>query len=335
MRRYTLTNFGLANLKLESVEPPPLLPGHVRVDMRALSLNYRDLLVMEGHYNAKLRLPITPISDGAGVVLEAAPDVRDFCPGDPVLSVFVPDWLGGQYRMEYLRSTLGTPGPGWAAEQVVLPTAALMKMPDALDFAAAATLPIAAVTAWSALHAGGFHGGTTVLTLGTGGVAIFTLQLAKALGARVLITSSSDEKLAHARQLGADVTINYRATPDWDAQVLKQTGGLGADLIVETAGAATLGQSLNACRASGTIALLGALGNMLGQLNTGPLIMKQIRLIGIMVGSRMAAEDVLAFVVRQRIKPVIDRRFAFDELPQALAAMKSAAHFGKIVVERK
>lgn len=333
MRRFVLSAFGLANLKLEESAAPTPGPGEVRVDLRAMSLNFRDLMVIEGVYNAKLRLPVTPISDGAGVVSAVGAGVTDWKLGDQVMGVFSPDWRDGPYRMEQLKTTLGTPGPGWASEQVVLPGHALLRIPQGYDFMQAATLPIAAVTAWSALQAGGAAAGSTVLTLGTGGVAIFTLQIAKALGCKVFITSSSDEKLARARELGADVRINYRSTPKWEDAVVEQTGGLGVDVTVETGGGGTLNQSLTATRAGGTVSLLGALTGLNAQVNAGAVIMKQIRIAGIMVGSRAGFEKLIGFLTTRKISPVIDRRYAFEQLPEALAAMKAAGHLGKIVIK--
>ncbi|HMQ16950.1 MAG TPA: NAD(P)-dependent alcohol dehydrogenase, partial [Phycisphaerae bacterium] len=203
------------------------------------------------------------------------------------------------------------------------------------DAAQVATLPIAALTAWNALvEAGGLQAGQTVLTLGTGGVSIFALQLAKAMGARVIITSGSDEKLARARALGADVAINYRATPNWEQVVIEHTGGAGADVTVETVGGESLSRSILATRAGGTIALMGALAGLNASVNTGLLMMKSIRIAGILVGSRGMFEALSRFVARHRILPVIDRRLPFDQLPDALRLMDRGEHFGKIVLTR-
>lgn len=237
--------------------------------------------------------------------------------------------------MEHLRTTLGTPGPGLAAEQVALPAEALLPLPEGYDAAQAATLPIAAVTAWNALvEAGRLEPGQTVLTLGTGGVSIFALQLAKALGGRVIITSRSDDKLARARELGADVAINYRTAPNWEQAVLEHTGGAGADVTVETVGGESLSRSILATRAGGTIALMGALAGLSASVNTGLLMMKSIRIAGILVGSRQMFEALSRFVSQHRIQPVIGRRLPFDQLPQALRLMDRGEHFGKIVLTR-
>jgi NADPH:quinone reductase-like Zn-dependent oxidoreductase len=333
MRAYRFHSFGLEHLKLEEVELPKPGPGEVMVDVKALSLNYRDLLILKGLYNPKLKLPATPISDGAGVVSAVGEGVTRVRVGDRVMSHFVSGWIDGPFRQEYVATTLGTPGPGLAAERAVLPADAVLPLPAGYDFAAAATLPIAALTAWSALvTVGHVQAGQTVLTLGTGGVSIFALQLAKALGARVIITSSSDDKLQRARQLGAEHTINYRTQPEWEQAALEFTGGTGVDLTVETAGPGTLDRSMKATRAGGVVALLGALTGRQGSITTGLLLMKRLHLVGIMVDSRAAFEALSRFLVEHRIKPVIDRTFGFEQLPAAFAHMEAGRHFGKIMV---
>lgn len=340
MRAYQLSRFGLENLILtESAEPAAPGPGQVLVRVQAISLNYRDLLVVRGHYNPKFKLPATPISDGAGRIERLGPDVAGLGVGDAVIANFVTGWHGGPFRGEYVGTTLGMPGCGMAAELVLLPANALLHFPRGYDAAQAATLPIAALTAWSALVTEGgldpsrSDNAATVLTLGTGGVSIFALQFAKALGARVIITSSSDEKLARARQLGADVGINYKANPDWEKAVIEHTGGQGADITVETGGAGTLDRSLVATRAGGRIGMLGALTGLKAEITTAAILMKRIRICGIMVDSKAAFAEMIHFIERHDIRPVIDRRFAFEDLPVALRAMESAGHFGKIVVE--
>ncbi len=333
MRVYRFHSFGLENLKLEDVAPPTPGPGEVVLDVKALSVNYRDLLVIKGQYNPKLKLPATPISDGAGIISAMGKNVTRVHVGDRVMSHFVAGWTDGPFREEYLATTLGTPGPGLAAEQVVLPAEAVLPLPDGYDEARAATLPIAALTAWSALvTVGNVRPHQTVLTLGTGGVAIFTLQLAKAMGARVIITSSSDDKLSRARRLGADHTINYKTTPDWEQSVLEFTGGEGADLTVETAGPGTLDRSMKATRAAGTIALLGALTGRQGPVTTGLILMKRLRICGIMVDSRAAFEGLSRFIAQHHVEPVISECFGFEQLPAAFRCREAAHHFGKIVV---
>lgn len=320
-------------MKLVELPEPSPEAGAVVVDVKALSLNFRDCLVISGKYNPKLKLPATPISDGAGVVSAVGPGVTRVQVGDRVMSHFVSGWVDGPFRQEYAGTTLGLPAAGLAAERVVLPAEALVPVPAGYDFAQAATLPIAALTAWSVLVTeADLQAGQLVLTLGTGGVSIFAVQIAKALGARVLLTSGSDEKLARARDVGADETINYRATPKWEQEVLARTDGIGVDVTVETVGAATLNQSMKATRAAGHIGLLGALHGLEGSVNTGLILMKRLHVDGILVDSRAAFEDLAQFVRAKRITPVIDRAFAFDALPDALRCLEAGQHFGKIVV---
>lgn len=334
MRAWTLPQFGVENLKLEEqapLETPPA--GHIAVDVKAFSLNYRDLLVVLGKYNSKLPLPATPISDAAGVVSAVGPNVTRWSVGDRVVSHFIADWIDGPLRPEHQKSSLGTPGPGLAAERVILPEHAWVAPPTGYSFQQAATLPIAALTAWSALLTeGSVQAGQTVLTLGTGGVSIFAVQIAKALGARVIITSSSDAKLRRARALGADEGINYAKTPDWSREVLSLTNGEGADVVVETGGAGTLNQSMKATRIGGRISLLGVLSGGVAEINTTLILMKRLTVCGIYVDSRAAFERMNAFLDQHKIEPVIDRIFSFEDFPEALRAMQRGEHFGKLVV---
>ncbi len=333
MRAYQLDQFGLDNLKLIETQRPEPGPDEILVDVKELSLNYRDLLVITGKYNPKLPLPAIPVSDGAGIVSAVGSEVTRVAVGDRVMSHFISAWLEGPFRQEYAGTTLGLPGPGLAADQVILSADAVVKVPDGIELSAAATLPIAALTAWSVLRTvTHVKTGQTVLTLGTGGVSIFAVQLARAMGADVIITSSSDEKLERARSLGATHTINYATQPKWEKQVLELTGGSGADVTVETVGAATLNQSLMATRAGGTIGLLGALKGLTGEVNTGLILMKRLHIAGVMVDSRAAFEDMTRFILKHDIQPVIDQNFAFQDLPAALRCMEAGRHFGKIVV---
>lgn len=334
MRAYRLHDFGLEHLRLEETEAPTPRNGEVLVRIRAMSLNYRDLLVARGQYSKSIRLPGVPIADAAGEIVAIGPGVENVREGDRICTHYVSAWQDGPFRAEYLKQTLGLPGPGVAAELVALPVGAVIAPPAEFDFAQAATLPIAALTAWSALVTeANLLPGQTVLTLGTGGVSIFALQIAKAHGARVIITSSSDEKLRRAAQLGADATINYRTHENWDAEVIRLTDGLGADVTVETAGIATLERSLKATRAGGMITYMGALTGLTGPINTGMIMMKRQRFCGILVDSHAAFEQMNVFLAKHRIQPVIDRRFPFDQLPEALRYLESGAHFGKVIVE--
>lgn len=334
MRAYRLSQFGLDHLHMKSSPPPTPGDGEVLIQVKAISLNHRDLMVIDGRYHPKLPLPAVPISDGAGVVAAVGANVDLVAVGDRIVTHFVTDWIDGPFRGEYLKTSLGTPGAGLAAEQVVLPAQAVLPIPAGYSFAEAATLPIAALTAWSALVTeGGMKTGQTVLTLGTGGVSLFALQLAKAMGIRVIITSSDDEKLVRASRLGADETINYRTTPEWDRVVLDRTNGVGVDVVVETGGSGTLERSLRATRPGGTIAFLGAITGLRSMLNVAPIVMKRLHVAGIYVDSKRNFEKLNRFLTSHRIQPVIDRTFSFEQLPGALLHLQAGAHFGKVVVE--
>lgn len=334
MRVYEFERFGIEHLRLGSAEERGPGAGEIVLSVRALALNYRDLMVVNGMYNPRLRLPATPISDAAGVVAAVGPGVERVKVGDRVCTQFVAGWLDGPFDVSYVRTSLGTPGPGLAVEQAVLPADAVVAMPAGYTFAEAATLPIAALTAWSCLRNAAQTGpGQTVLTLGTGGVSIFALQLAKALGATVIITSSSDEKLERARGLGADHGVNYRKFPSWHERVLEITGGRGVDLVVETGGAATLDESMSCCRGEATVALLGALTGLRAEVTTGLILMRRLRVCGIYVDSRARFEELIRFIDERGIRPVIGATFPFDRLADAFRLLQSGRHFGKVVVE--
>lgn len=334
MHTYEIASFGLDRLTRSERDLPEPGAGEIRLQIEALSLNFRDVLVIDGLYNPRLSLPAVPLSDGAGRITAVGSGVTAWSIGDKVMSHFIAGWQDGPFRAEYAGTTLGTPGPGLAAEEVILPADAVIAIPRGWDCAQAATLPIAALTAWSALVTeGGLQAGQTVLTLGTGGVSIFALQLARAMGAHVIVTSSSDDKLARARELGATAGIHYGRDPAWEKQVRDLTGGAGADVVVENGGVGTLSQSLRAVRGGGTIAMLGALTGLVGEVDIAPILMKRVRVAGIMVDSKAAFRALVGFLETHPVEPVISARFPFDQLPQALAHMKSGAHFGKIVVE--
>jgi len=332
MRAYRLERFDLAHVRPVDLEPPQPGPAEVLIAVRALSLNYRDLLIVKGQYNPRFSLPAIPLSDGAGEVVAVGAGVSRVRVGDRVMSHFVSGWIDGPYRGEYVRTTLGLPGPGLAAERVALPADAVVPLPRGYTFEQAAALPIAALTAWSALVTkGSLRPGQWVLTLGTGGVSIYALQIAKKLGASVVITSRSDEKLARARQLGADHTINYASNPEWPRTVTQLTDG-GAHVTVETGGAGTFDRSLLATRPGGVVATLGALTGLRAEINLGTILSKELRIAGIMTGSRAAFEELVRFLEEHHVEPVIDRVFPWEELPAALRHMEAGAHFGKIIV---
>lgn len=326
-------SFGFDALQLREIPPPDPGPGEVRVRVHATSLNFRDVLVISGRYNPRLELPFCPLSDGAGIVEAVGPGVEEWKVGQRVLSHYACGWEDGPFDRGVLARTLGTPGPGLAADEVVLPAEALVALPDALTFEVGATLPIAALTAWSCLVTEGeLRPDQWVLTLGTGGVSIFALQMAKAIGARVIVTSSSDEKLERARALGADGTVNYARNERWDKEVATLTEGRGAHVVVENGGVGTLSRSLKAVRAGGVVALPGALTGLVGEVDIAPILMKRVRVAGIFVDTRRALREMIAFLATHALEPVIDARFDLEELPQALEQMREQRHFGKIVL---
>jgi NADPH:quinone reductase-like Zn-dependent oxidoreductase len=321
-------------LQLVELPEPKPGPGQIVVRVRAVSLNYRDLITVEMERPGNLPPPFSPCSDGAGEVVAVGDGVDSLKIGDRVAGLFFQEWQDGPFDLRYHAQSLGGSAPGMLSEYVVLPETGAIRVPDTLTFEEAACLPCAAVTAWQALFTrGGVVPGRTVLTLGTGGVSIFALQLAHAAGAKVIITSSSDEKLEHARRLGADNGVNYRTHPDWEKEVWRLTDKRGADHVVELGGSGTLEKSMNAVAASGQIALIGVLTGF-GALNAGlfPLMARNARIDGIYVGSRTDFDALLTFMGSFGIKPIIDRVFPFAESRAAFQRMKDGAHFGKIVI---
>lgn len=333
MKVWQIPAFGIDHLQLTERPEPAPGPGQVVVKVCAVSLNYRDLLVVLGQYNPKMALPRIPCSDGAGEVIAVGDGVTRFKTGDRVAGIFMQNWIDGQPEAAKQKGALGGDIDGMLAESIVLDQRGLVAVPEHLSWEEAATLPCAAVTAWNAVvHAGQVKTGDTVVIQGTGGVSIFALQFAKLLGARVLGTSGSDEKLTRARALGLDEGLNYKQEPEWAKWVLDQTGGRGADLVVEVGGAGTFAQSLKAVRVGGHIAQIGILTQSAEPIQTGPMLSKQVRLQGIYVGSRADFEEMNRAISLHRLKPVVDQIFAFDQTPAALSVMQNASHFGKIVI---
>lgn len=322
---------GIDALALAERPQPVPGPGQVLVRLRASSINYRDLLNILDPPARGIAYPRIPNSDGAGEVVEVGPVVTRFAAGDRVAGCFFQRWPAGGITAEAMASALGGALDGLLAEYAVLEEDGLVAIPEHLSFEEAATLPCAALTAWHILvEMGGLKAGDTVLTLGTGGVSIFALQFAAQQGARVIVTSSSDDKLARARELGAWQTVNYRTTPDWEQPVLELTGGRGADLVVEVGGAGTLEKSIQAVRVGGRIGLVGVLTG--GRIDPTSVMRKSIRLQGIYVGSREMFEAMNRAIAAGGLKPMIDRTFAFEEARAAYHHMQSGGHFGKIVI---
>ncbi|MDJ0839764.1 MAG: NAD(P)-dependent alcohol dehydrogenase [Acidobacteriota bacterium] len=327
-------SFGLENLEVTQRELGEPGPGQVRVKVHAVSLNYRDLLMVKGGYNPRLKLPMIPCSDGAGEITAVGEGVDNLAVGDRVCSTMIPDWEGGRPAASIQYTTLGGPVDGLLAEEVILPANAFLKIPDYLDWAQAACLPVAGLTAWSSLVTEAKIGkGSKVLLLGTGGVSIMALGIAKALGAEVVITSGSDEKLARARELGADHTINYKTTPRWDKAVTAVYPE-GVDCTLEVGGDGTFDLSVKSTGLGGTIALIGVLAASNKAVNLTAAFMRRLRLQGILVGSRSEFADYLAFLAQSRIEPVISHRFeGLAGAPEAFRLMEAGGHFGKIVIE--
>jgi NADPH:quinone reductase-like Zn-dependent oxidoreductase len=327
-----IEGFGPDHLRL--VDLPELTPGpgQAVVRVRACSLNYRDLVISRGGYGRAAKVPLTPLSDGAGEVVAVGAGVTRVKPGDRVCATFMQRWLEGEPNDDKAASALGGAIDGMLAEQVCLNAEGLVAIPDHLSYDEAATLPCAAVTAWNALFvSGGLKPGETVLTLGSGGVSVFAVQFARMAGARVIATSSSDRKLERLRELGAAETVNYLTEPEWDKAARALTAGAGVDHVVEVGGAGTLPLSLRAVRRGGHIALIGVLSGA-GEMDPRPILMKSIRLQGIYVGSREMFEAMNRTLSQHLLKPAIDRIFPMDGFPEALKHLESGAHFGKVCV---
>jgi NADPH:quinone reductase-like Zn-dependent oxidoreductase len=336
MRAWQISSFGIDSL--EFVERPTPLPdpGQVLVKVRAISFNYRDLLMVKGLYNPKLKFPRIPCSDGAGEVVATGEGVTAWKPGDRVMGIFMQNWHDGELTPIKARGALGGDIDGVLAEYIVLNEDGLVRIPQHLSFQEASTLPCAAVTAWNALAAGRLRPGATILIQGTGGVAIFALQLARLHGLRVLGISSSDDKLQRASSLGLDAGLNYTENPDWDRWALEETSGEGVDLVVEVGGIATMPTSIKAIRIGGTIAQIGILSGPADLAANIPfpipsILHKQARIQGIYVGSRKDFEEMNKAIVLTQLRP-IGENFHWSQAREALTRMEESSHFGKLVL---
>jgi NADPH:quinone reductase-like Zn-dependent oxidoreductase len=324
-------SFGLDHLRFTDRREPKPGPGQVLLRMRAASLNYRDLLMIEGKYNPRQPLPLVPLSDGVGEVIALGAGVRRVAVGDRVAPIFAQHWFGGVPDRDRLRATLGGPLDGVMMEHAVFAEESVVLVPDHLSDVEAATLPCAALTAWSALmHHGHMQPGETVLVQGTGGVATFALQFAVLAGARVIVTSRSDAKLEHARSHGAWETIQTTTTPAWGKRALELTSGAGVDHVIEVGGADTFAQSLLAVRPGGHIAVIGILGGTALQTSLLPILMKQLRVQGVLVGHRDGFEAMIRAIGQHGMRPVLDRVFDWQDTAQALAYLKTGSHIGKV-----
>jgi NADPH:quinone reductase-like Zn-dependent oxidoreductase len=334
-RLWQLHPDGNAYKLVQSTRPRPEPgPGQVLVRVRAVSLNYRDLINLRNTAGRNVAGRI-PASDGAGEIVAIGPDVTTWQPGDRVAGCFFPTWIDGRFELRHHRHDLGGTIDGMLAEHVLLSADGVVRVPEHLSLQEVATLPCAGVTAWTALiERGGLQPGQIVLVLGTGGVSVFALQIATALGAKVIVTSSSDEKLHRARELGAWQTINYRTTPEWDKEVWRLTEQRGVDHVVEVGGPGTLEKSMQSVAGSGHIALIGVLtGFGPPTASLFPLLARNVQLNGIYVGSRAHFEAFNGFLAEKQIRPVIDRLFPFDDAIAAYEHLASGSHFGKVVID--
>ncbi|HEV2531928.1 NAD(P)-dependent alcohol dehydrogenase [Phenylobacterium sp.] len=328
--------WGLDQLKVVEAPDPKPGPGEVLVRMRAVSLNYRDLLMVGGIYGRGPAMggPIVPFSDGCGIVEQVGAGVTRFAVGDRVATLFFQGWISGPPTLEKVSTALGYPIPGAGRELGVFSQEGLSKVPDFLTDQQVATLPCAALTAWRGLFEDArTQPGETVVLQGTGGVSIFGLQFAHAAGLKTIITSSSDEKLERAKGLGADTLVNYRTEPEWAKPVRAATGGVGADVILEVGGAGTIEQSMRAIRIGGHIAIIGVVAGAGNPFNPASLIGNSAKLQGLSVGSREMFEAMCRAIDQHRIQPVVDKVFPWTEARAAFQAMQGGEHFGKIVLE--
>lgn len=334
MQTYRIEKFGRIDGLARRTEPTPVPgPRQILVRIRANALNYRDLNVLQGVYRTTPRPDVIPLSDGAGEVTAVGPEVTRFRIGDRVCGIFFQRWLGGRVEAEHLVSDLGGSLDGMLTEYKVLDEAGAVRIPDHLSFEEAATLPCAAVTAWVALtRFARVLPGQTVLAMGTGGVAVFALQLARILGARVIATTSSAAKAQRLTDLGADATVDYSVTPDWEQEVKRLTHGRGVDLVVDVGGAQTIHRAVSSTALGGTVVLVGRLGGSGPGLDLNLLRGRSIGVHATSVGSRQDFEDMNRALAAHRVRPVIDRVFAFEDAASAYEHLASKRHFGKVVI---
>lgn len=329
---YVAEGGGYDNVTMGNSRPQPPGAGEITVRLHASSLNFHDLMVVSGASAPSERR--IPMSDGAGEVIAVGEGVQEFAVGDHVVSTFYPDWLNGVPQASGFARTPGDGIDGYARQQATMPATAFTHAPKGYSHAEAATLTTAGVTAWRALFVNGrLKSGETVLVQGTGGVSIFALQLAKHAGARVIATSSSDEKLRKLEALGADATINYRTDPEWGNTAQRLTDGCGVDHVIDVGGPSTLAQSLAASRIGGHVALIGVLSGHTGQLPLGLALHRQVRMQALIVGSRRHQQDFVRAIDATKLRPVIDRHFPLEELVAAFQYQASGQHFGKIVLD--
>lgn len=334
MQAIQLVAPSLSRFRKTTLPDPQPGPGEVLIRLRAAALNYIDLAVATGRFPGA-QFPFIPVADGAGEVVALGPDVEDgeLHVGMRVVPHFMPDWHSGPLEPGRVKRMRGITLPGSLAEYVAVPAASVVPLPEHLDFAQGAALPVAATTAWNAVRSAQVRPGSVVVILGTGGVSLFALQFAKASGATVILASSSADKLERGRRLGADHLIDYVARPDWDAAVMDITAGRGADLVVESVGGATFARSITAAAVGGTVFTVGFVGGTHAQVDVLAVMSKALRIVGNSTGSVMDLREAVRAVAAHRIEPVIDRRFGLDDAAGAYAVLaEGRTHFGKLAV---
>ena len=329
MKLIELNNFGDEGFQQNERGIPTPCIGEVVIKVHAASLNFRDFMIAKGLYNPNIELPLVPLSDGAGEVVAVGNDVTEYNVGDRVTSVFWQDWnANNSNRM----ISTGSDAAGVLSEYAVLPKEAVLPIPEYMSYQEASTIPCAAVTAWTCIKAANIGPGDTVLLLGTGGVSVLALQILKAMQANVIITSSSNEKLQRAKELGADHTINYKENPEWGSDAFGLSNG-GVDLVIEIGGESTFPQTINALKIGGHISVIGALGGINVQLNLMQMVFKNLHVHGITVGSREAHSELNQFFEEHEIHPIIGKTVGFDDAIDEIYGMPSGSHFGKIVID--
>lgn len=335
MQAWQVSEWGLKELRQVELPEPVPGPGEVKVSFEAASLNYRDLLVVQGAYNPKFERPLIPCSDGFGRIVEVGPGVSSTLLKKSVLTTFCPQWESGPPNAEKLRQTMGGPNPGvlqqyrnFKPEELVV-----LEEPSALTPAEWSTIPCAGVTAWNCLRSSGLFAGQTLLLIGTGGVSLFGLQIAKMLGAKTLILSSVEEKRNRARELGADFVADYVEQPKWSDWVLEMTDGRGVDVVLETGGAGTLAQSLRSVKVGGHISLIGVLSGNQEPLNILPLVMKAVTVEGALVGNHQHQRELIEALTHSMVRPVVGEVFSWNDVPAAFDTLRRGSQFGNIVIE--
>ncbi len=334
--QWIFESFGISSLKQIEEDIPEIKENEILIEMEAVSLNYRDLLMITGNYNPKLKLPIVPCSDGCGVILKKGKHVKEFKEGDRVLPLFAQGWYEGKPYKAIFKNTLGGPLNGTLQKYMVVPESEVVLAPKNLTPIEACTLPCAGLTAWNSLiEHGKVIPGEFVLVLGTGGVSIFSLQIAKLLSANIILLSSSEEKLQKAKGIGANFLINYKQNPEWEREVLKLTDFEGVDHIIEVGGVGTLEKSIRCVKPGGSIYLIGVLAGRQAPVDLTPILMQNIKIQGVIVGHKRSLIQMIRAFEFHNIKPIIDKIFEFEEAPKAFEYLKSASHFGKICIQIK